>query len=103
MTSPAEMYDPVNHPPHYESGGLEAIDVIEAFAAGNYHRGNALKYLLRADKKGQTAEDLQKAVWYIQRELERITPFEIKRSDCQNETPRSLEQLRSRGIPPGNY
>lgn len=76
--SPEELYAPikpaeqVNHPPHYQSNGIEAIDVIEAFAPTNYHRGNALKYLLRAGRKGReedTATDLRKAIWYIEREL----------------------------------
>ena len=58
----------VNNPPHYQAGGMDAITVIEAFAP-NYHRGNALKYLLRAGKKGELAEDLRKAIWYIEREL----------------------------------
>lgn len=61
--------DMVNHPPHYTYGKFEAIDVIEEFAAKNYLRGTALKYLIRADHKGNTAEDLKKAVWYIQREI----------------------------------
>lgn len=62
--------DMVNQPPHYKSTkGLEAITVIETFAPGNYHRGNALKYLLRAGKKGALAEDLRKAIWYIEREI----------------------------------
>jgi hypothetical protein len=44
--------DMINHPPHYNQCGIEAIDVIEAYANDNYHRGAALKYLLRADYKG---------------------------------------------------
>lgn len=60
----------VNNPPHYKTpNGLEAIQVIEAFARGNYHRGCALKYLLRAGKKGDKATDLLKAKWYIEREI----------------------------------
>jgi hypothetical protein len=68
--SPDELYDPIVHQPaHYKANGMEAIDVIEAFAPGNYHRGNALKYLLRSGKKGAAVQDLQKAVWYLQREI----------------------------------
>lgn len=63
--------DLVNHPPHYKSGGMEAIDVIDAFSADNYHRGNAIKYLLRAGKKAGLETDLRKAIWYIERELSR--------------------------------
>lgn len=65
--------DPINHPPHYHAESMEAIDVIEAFAAGNFHRGNALKYLLRAGRKGDATADLRKAIWYIEREIARIS------------------------------
>lgn len=65
-------HDPINHPEHYQSPtGLEVIDVIEAFAADNFHRGAAIKYLLRADRKGDKVQDLRKCVWFIEREIER--------------------------------
>lgn len=63
--------DPIN-PGHYTwlPGGLEAIDITEHF---NFCRGNALKYIIRAGRKGQsTAEDLEKAIWYLQREVARL-------------------------------
>lgn len=63
--------DMVNHPPHYKSGGMEAIDVIEAFELG-FHLGNATKYILRAGKKGDQAEDLLKARWYLDREISNL-------------------------------
>jgi hypothetical protein len=66
------LSDMINHPPHYNQCGIEAIDVIEAYAGGNYHRGAALKYLLRADYKGSKLEDLRKAIWYIEREIYRL-------------------------------
>ena len=59
----------VNHPPHYKSNGIEAIDVIEAFKL-NFNLGNSLKYILRADRKGKRLEDLKKAAWYLTREVE---------------------------------
>lgn len=65
--------DVVNHPPHYKVDGLpECIDVIEALGLG-YHLGNAIKYLWRAGRKdvAKTTEDLRKAAWYINREVER--------------------------------
>lgn len=62
--------DMVNHPPHYKGDGLEVIDVIEAFGLG-FSLGNAVKYILRADKKGRRVEDLRKAVWYLTHEIER--------------------------------
>ncbi|UBI10011.1 DUF3310 domain-containing protein [Corynebacterium coyleae] len=63
------MADSVDHPDHYQTdSGLEAIDVIEAFFPDNFHLGNAFKYLARAGKKTEDpVEDLEKAVWYIQR------------------------------------
>jgi hypothetical protein len=64
------MSDPIN-PPHYVgAGGLEAIAVIEAFELG-FHLGNALKYILRAGRKGDRLTDLKKARWYLDREIER--------------------------------
>lgn len=54
--------DPVNHPSHYEDKNL------------NFHRGNAVKYIARAGKKDKSREieDLQKAAWYIDREIKRL-------------------------------
>ena len=57
----------VNHPSHYQGSCLEAIDVIEDFDL-NFHLGNAVKYILRAGKKGNKEEDLRKAIWYLERE-----------------------------------
>ena len=62
----------VDHPDHYQTpNGLEAIDVIEAFFHDSFHLGNAFKYLARAGRKGDYVEDLQKAKWYLQREIDR--------------------------------
>lgn len=61
--------DMVNHPQHYQAkNGLESIDVIEGFGLG-FCLGNAVKYILRAGKKNNREEDLEKAIWYISREL----------------------------------
>ena len=59
--------DMVNHPPHYTShpSGVECIQITEHMG---FCVGNAIKYLWRADLKGGV-EDLQKARWYIDREL----------------------------------
>jgi hypothetical protein len=61
--------DLVNSPPHYTDGGIETIDYIRAKLSEEefrgYCRGNALKYLSRAGKKGAAAEDHRKAVWYL--------------------------------------
>lgn len=60
--------DPVNHPAHYKAGGIETIDFIEAKKL-NYNLGNVVKYITRSDLKGNRKQDLQKAAWYLQREL----------------------------------
>ena len=66
------MTDNVNHPSHYTDGNIEVIDFIEDKKL-NYHLGNAVKYISRAGKKDpeKYTEDLQKAVWYLQREIDR--------------------------------
>lgn len=62
------MSETINHPPHYRSGGIEVIDVIDAFDLG-FRLGNAVKYILRAGRKGSALEDLKKARWYLEREI----------------------------------
>ena len=58
----------VDHPAHYQTAtGMEVIDVIEAFGLG-FNLGNAIKYILRAGKKGEFNVDLDKAIWYLTRE-----------------------------------
>ena len=61
--------DMVNHPPHYQLGGVEVVVAIEAWKLG-YHEGNAVKYIARAKHKGKELEDLKKARWYINRKIE---------------------------------
>jgi hypothetical protein len=69
----------INHPPHYggEGNTYETIKVIRAWNLG-FSLGNAVKYLSRAGKKDPATriEDLKKAVWYIQEEID----YETKRS-----------------------
>lgn len=62
--------DPVNHPPHYTQhpSGVECIQVTECM---NFCLGNAVKYIWRADLKNDAIEDLEKARWYVSREIER--------------------------------
>lgn len=63
--------DAVNHPPHYKAGGIETIDFIEAKSL-NYNLGNVIKYITRSDLKGNKLEDLQKAQWYLNREVSNL-------------------------------
>lgn len=60
--------DPVNHPSHYTShpSGVECITITEHMG---FNLGSALKYVWRADLKGDAIQDLEKARWYIDREL----------------------------------
>lgn len=62
------MTETINHPPHYGGGDnpYECIKVIEAWGLG-FCAGNAVKYILRAGKKGNAREDLEKALWYLTR------------------------------------
>ena len=59
----------VDHPPHYTShpSGVECIQITEHM---NFNVGNAIKYLWRCDQKGKHIEDLKKARWYIDREIQ---------------------------------
>lgn len=68
-----ERPDMVNHPPHYTFGKFEVIDVIEDWGLG-FSLGNAVKYIARAGRKDpeRTLEDLQKARWYLEREIARL-------------------------------
>lgn len=85
------MSDAVNHPSHYTDGKIEVIDFIEDKKL-NYHRGNAVKYICRARKKNpaKEIEDLQKAVWYINREIQRL--------EAQKQRDARAEELRAVGV-----
>ena len=65
--------DAVSHPSHYADGKIEVIDFIEDKGL-NFNRGNAVKYICRAGKKDPTKEieDLEKAVFYLNHEIERL-------------------------------
>lgn len=72
LPSPWPSNETVNHPQHYNSyKGLEIIDLVEQM---NFNRGNAVKYIARAGLKNKDTEieDLRKAAWYLQREIERL-------------------------------
>jgi hypothetical protein len=72
VKSTASEIDVVNNPPHYTDhpSGVECIQITEHM---NYCLGNAVKYIWRADLKNDAIEDLEKAVFYIQREISRRT------------------------------
>jgi hypothetical protein len=72
------LTDRVNHPRHYTShpSGVECITVTEHM---NFCIGNAMKYLWRAGLKGDAVEDLEKALWYVDREIQRLRKRARKR------------------------
>jgi hypothetical protein len=78
--------DPVNHPKHYtvHPSGVECIQITEHMG---FCLGNAMKYIWRADEKWDAIEDLEKAKWYIERELEKR-----RQTRTRNETP--LQEIR---------
>jgi hypothetical protein len=69
------MTDLVNHPPHYTQhpSGVECITITEHMT---FNLGNAFKYIWRADLKGDAVEDLKKARFYVNREIDRINKEE---------------------------
>ena len=79
------MSDPLYKRPHYNSGGVEAIEVIEAFQLG-FHLGNVVKYVLRAGRKGDALKDLHKAKYFLDREIARR-----QAGSAQGEMPTTLE------------
>jgi len=65
-----EKTDNVNHPKHYNTiEGIECLAVAENF---NFNLGNAIKYIWRSSFKGKQLEDLKKAAFYVNREIERL-------------------------------
>ena len=73
MENKQVINDVVNHPSHYTSGKIEVMDFIEDKQL-NFARGNVIKYVARAGKKdpNKELEDLKKAMWYLNREIERL-------------------------------
>ena len=72
------MSNKIDHPNHYRSdSGIEAIDAIEAWGL-NFNLGNVVKYLCRAGLKENREEDLKKAAWYLQREINNVQRNEKK-------------------------
>ncbi|RWE75266.1 DUF3310 domain-containing protein [Mesorhizobium sp.] len=72
------MADAVNHPPHYTKhpSGVECITIVEHMG---FCLGNAVKYIWRADLKGNAIEDLEKARFYIDREIEKRRKIPVGR------------------------
>lgn len=73
------MSDNINHPPHYNRGAIETIDMIKNSMSPSefegYLQGNVIKYISRYRYKGTALEDLQKAEWYINRLIQEVQIF----------------------------
>jgi uncharacterized protein YwgA len=85
------MQDLVSHLLHYNSGRIEVIEAIEDWKL-NYHRGNSIKYIARAGKKhpDKEIEDLEKAKWYLNRDIERLKAGKENREMIKpNEMPKN--------------
>lgn len=80
------MNDEVNHPAHYTEhpSGVECIEITEHM---NFTLGSAVKYIWRADLKGDAITDLKKARWYITREIRRR-----KRNARKSNPPRGADE-----------
>jgi Protein of unknwon function (DUF3310). len=70
--------DTVNHPTHYTTGKIEVIDFIEDKKL-NFNKGNAIKYIARAGIKNKDTEieDLEKSIWYLEREINKLKEGKI--------------------------
>lgn len=88
------MSENVTHPKHYNQGKIEVIEFLEDQALG-FHLGNAVKYISRAGKKdpAKEIEDLEKAVWYLQRHLENL------RAKKEGRDPVRPNDMNQRGLP----
>ena len=71
LSSGLKPHDPVNHPAHYikHPSGVECIAITEWM---NFNLGNCIKYIWRAGEKGSLLENLKKARWYLDREINRV-------------------------------
>jgi len=78
LTSNTTPHDPVNHPSHYAEGGPKCehcgvnIECITITREENFNIGNAIKYIWRRNKKKNPIEDLRKAIWYLNDEIQRL-------------------------------
>ena len=98
------MAESVNHPRHYKQGGMEVIDVIEAFtqectASESFYVGNIIKYVCRFKKKNGI-EDLKKARWYLDRLIDNyetaLPIVSIEKEDFECKREKVLDALRKR-------
>ena len=109
LETPPPAHDAVNHPTHYTQhpSGVECIEITQHF---NFCLGNAIKYIWRAGSKGDAVEDLKKAAWYVQCELDRIGTIEanfamdlLARASLEEDKAREARFERLCGAPTPTY
>ena len=90
-------FDNVKKPMHYNQG-IEPIDIIESWDL-NFSLGNAIKYILRSPYKGKQIEDLEKARWYIDREINRLKNERDRKNieECVRKVSFSMKNLENKG------
>lgn len=88
------MTEKINHPKHYQGSRFEAIDIIEDYEL-DFNLGNVIKYVLRAGKKNDKLEDLKKAQFYINRQIELLE--RVNRTDAMTEQRyhNSIERIKA--------
>lgn len=89
----------VNHPAHYNSGKIEVIEFIEDQGMGaGFCLGNAIKYIARAGKKNpeKTIEDLEKARWYLSRQIE------VLKAAAEDRSPKRPNDMNPREAAPSS-
>jgi len=64
----------INHPIHYQGKSIEVIEIIDEFDL-SFSLGNVIKYILRSKKKGNMVQDLEKAKWYLEHEINKHKPI----------------------------
>ncbi len=81
------MSDSINHPPHYNKGNMETIELIRNAMSSiefeGYLQGNIIKYISRYKYKNSPLEDIQKAEWYIKKLIEELDMQNYKPSDTE--------------------
>lgn len=77
MSALSTEEDMVNHPPHYNAGNIEVIDFIEDQEHLGYHLLQAIRYITRSPFKGSEQQDLDKAIWYLNRHTKRMRELEV--------------------------
>lgn len=96
------MSDQVEHPAHYNSGRIEVIEFLEDQKL-NFHRANAIKYIARAGKKdpNKEIEDLEKAIWYLARDIELLKSQKEERSAIRPNDMNCVDRVITSAIPSG--